>query len=123
MSADSPAAAFPIVDAHQHFWDPGRFYYPWLQDPKPVPFRYGDVAPIRRPYLPPDYRADTGAHQVVKTVHVEAEFDPRDPVGETRWLEEVAATYGLPSACVAQAHLDEPNAADVLAAQAAPDQR
>ncbi len=119
MTSDAPAADFPIVDAHQHFWDPGRYYYPWLQDPKPVPFRYGDVAPIRRPYLPPDYRADAGAHRVVKTVHVEAEFDPGDPVGETRWLEEVAARHGLPSACVAQAHLDRADAAEVLAAQAA----
>lgn len=29
------------------------------------------------------------------TVHVEAEWDPRDPVGETRWVEEVAAAQGL----------------------------
>ena len=112
---DGPA----VVDAHQHFWDPGRHYYPWLCDPEPIPFRYGDYASLRRTYLPPDYRRDAGSVRVVKTVHVEAEWDPADPVGETRWLEEVAAAHGLPSACVAQARLDRDDVEAVLAAQAA----
>ena len=29
-ATDRPA--FRVVDAHQHFWDPGRNYYPWLVD-------------------------------------------------------------------------------------------
>jgi len=111
---DAPA----IVDAHQHFWDIGRNYHPWLVD-EAIPFRYGDYAALRRPYLPPDYRADAGRHRIVKTVHVEAEWDRRDPVGETRWLEGLAATQGLPSACVAPARLDGHAAVAVLAAQAA----
>lgn len=111
--------AFPIVDPHQHFWDPGRNYYPWLCDAEPIAFRYGDYSALCRPYLPPDYRADAGRHYIVKTVHVEAEWDRRDPVGETRWLEEVAVAQGFPSACVAHARLDGPDAAAVLAAQAA----
>ena len=115
-SASAPE--FAIVDAHQHFWDLERNYHPWLCDPEPIPFRYGDYAVLRRSYMPPDYRRDTGDHNVVKTVHVEAEWDPADPVGETRWLEGVAATYGLPSACVAQARLDRDDVEAVLAAQA-----
>ena len=115
-SASAPELA--IVDAHQHFWDLERNYHPWLCDPEPIPFRYGDYATLRRSYLPPDYRRDTADHNVVKTVHVEAEWDPADPVGETRWLEGVAATYGLPSACVAQARLDRDDVEAVLAAQA-----
>jgi predicted TIM-barrel fold metal-dependent hydrolase len=115
-SASAPELA--IVDAHQHFWDLERNYHPWLCDPEPIPFRYGDYASLRRSYLPPDYRRDTADHNVVKTVHVEAEWDPADPVGETRWLEGVAATYGLPSACVAQAQLDRDDVEAVLAAQA-----
>lgn len=111
--------AFPIVDPHQHFWDPGRNYYPWLCDAEPIAFRYGDYASLRHPYLPSDYRADAGRHHIVKTVHVEAEWDRRDPVGETRWLEDLAAAQGLPSACIAHARLDAPDAAAVLAAQAA----
>ena len=54
-------------------------------------FRYGDTAPLRRNYLPADYRADCAAHRVVASVHVEAEWDPRDPVGETRWLPKAPA--------------------------------
>jgi predicted TIM-barrel fold metal-dependent hydrolase len=109
----------PIVDAHQHFWDLARNDHPWLADPAPIPFRYGDYAALRRSYLPPDYRRDAAAHRIVATVHVEAEWDPADPVGETRWLEEVQATHGLPSAAVAQAWLDRDDVETVLAAQAA----
>ncbi|HEX8167330.1 MAG TPA: amidohydrolase family protein [Beijerinckiaceae bacterium] len=108
-----------IVDAHQHFWDLGKNYHPWLCDPEPIPFRYGDYRALRRSYLPPDYRRDAAGFDVVKTVHVEAEWDPKNPVAETRWLEEVAAAHGLPSACVAQAWLDRGDAEEVLAAQAA----
>ena len=109
----------PIVDAHQHFWDAERHYYPWLCDEPPVPFRYGDYRALPRRYLPEDYLADCAGHRVVKTVHVEAEWDPADPVGETRWLEALAARHGVPDAIVAQARLDRADVADVLAAQAA----
>lgn len=109
----------PIVDAHQHFWDPERNYYPWLTDQLRRDFRYGDYAAIRRPYLPAHYSADAAGHRVVKTVHVEANWDPADPVGETRWLVEIAARHGVPNAIVAQAWLERDDVADVLAAQAA----
>jgi predicted TIM-barrel fold metal-dependent hydrolase len=46
------SAAFQIVDAHQHFWDPGKNYYPWLRDEPMIPFRYGDYSAIRKAYLP-----------------------------------------------------------------------
>ena len=108
-----------IVDAHQHFWDLKKNYYPWLCDREPIPFRYGDYSALRRSYLPPDYRRDTADFEIVKTVHVEAEWDPKSPVAETRWLEELAAEHGLPSACVAQARLDRDDVEEVLAAQAA----
>jgi predicted TIM-barrel fold metal-dependent hydrolase len=108
-----------IVDAHQHFWDLARNYHPWLCDPEPIPFRYGDYGALRRNYLPPDYRRDSADFDVVKTVHVEAEWDPERPVEETRWLESVAAEHGLPSACVAQAWLDRDDVEEVLAAQGA----
>jgi L-fuconolactonase len=34
-----------IIDAHQHFWDPGRADYPWMQG--------DEMAPIRRSFGPP----------------------------------------------------------------------
>jgi predicted TIM-barrel fold metal-dependent hydrolase len=109
----------PIVDAHQHFWDLSRNYHPWLCDPEPIPFRYGDYSALKRNYLPEDYQRDTRAWRIVGTVHVEAEWDRRHPVAETRWLESVKARYGLPTACVASCALDRPDAEDVLAAQGA----
>jgi len=105
MTAAAPIQ-FPIVDAHQHFWDPRVNYHPWLCDQPPVPFRYGDYSALRRPYLPADYFADAGRHQVVKTVHVETEWDPRDPLGEMRYVERLRRETGFPTVAVAQAWLD-----------------
>ena len=110
---------FPIVDAHQHFWDPRVNYHPWLCDAKPIAFRYGDYSALRRPYLPADYAADTRGHEVLKTVYVETEWDPRDPLGETAWVERLRRETGLPTVMVAQAWLDRDDAADVLERQAA----
>ncbi len=36
MTESSPLS-FPIVDAHQHFWDPRVNYHPWLCDQPPIP--------------------------------------------------------------------------------------
>ena len=109
----------PIIDPHQHFWDLDRNYLPWLSDEPPIAFRYGDYSALKRNYLPPDYREDAAGFDVVATVYVEAEWDPADPIGETRWVAGLAEYYGLPSAIVAQAWLDRADAADVLAAQGA----
>jgi predicted TIM-barrel fold metal-dependent hydrolase len=109
------AAPFPIADAHQHFWDPRVNYHPWLCDQPPIPFRYGDYAALRRPYLPADYFADAGQYQVVKTVYVETEWDPRDPIGEMRYVERLRRETGFPTVAVAQAWLDREDLAAVLA--------
>jgi predicted TIM-barrel fold metal-dependent hydrolase len=106
--------ALTIVDAHQHFWDPGRNYHPWLCDEPPIAFRYGDYRAIRRPYLPPDYRADAAPIHVAGSVYVEAEWNPADPVGEMRYIEALRREHGLPSVAVAQAWLDADNAPAVL---------
>jgi predicted TIM-barrel fold metal-dependent hydrolase len=114
MDPELPA----IVDAHQHFWDLSLGKHPWLNDEPPPPFRYGDTRALRRSYLPADYRADASAYRVVGSVYVETEWDPTDPVGETQWVQDLAAREGLPSAVVAQAWLDRDDVADVLARQA-----
>ncbi len=113
------ARDFPIVDAHQHFWEPERNYHPWLNDEPMIPFRYGDYTAIRSRFLPPDYMAATGGWKVAKTVYVETEWDHRDPLGETRYIHKVAAEFGVPNAVVAQAWLDSENARDLIVAQAA----
>ncbi len=117
MVAVSPNP-FPIVDAHQHFWDPRVHYYPWLCDQPPIAFRYGDYSALRRPYLPADYFAEAGAHQVVKTVYVETEWDPSDPIGEMRYVERLRRESGFPTVAVAQAWLDRDDLGSTLAALA-----
>ena len=62
---------------------------------------------------------DAEDHRIVGTVYVETEWDPADPLGETRWVEALAAREGLPTAIVAQAWLDRDDAEEVLARQAA----
>src|SRR5579872_3664179 len=120
MAGDESGDETPIaiVDAHQHFWDLGRNYYPWLCDPVPVPFRYGDYSALRQNYLPADYRRDSARFRVVKTVHMEAEWDRADPVGETRWLEALNREHGLPSACVGHADPGRADIEEVLAGHA-----
>jgi predicted TIM-barrel fold metal-dependent hydrolase len=109
----------PIIDPHQHFWDLALGKHPWLRDEPPPPFRYGDTRPLRRDYLPADYRRDARGRRIVGTVYVETEWDPADPLGETRWVEALAAREGLPTAVVAQAWLDRDDAEEILARQAA----
>ena len=115
----APAAqGVAVVDAHQHFWDLQRNYYPWLNDEPRIPFRYGDYGAICKTYLPPDYRADAAPFVVEKTVYVEAEWNPADPIGETRYIAELRRAHGLPTVTVAQAWLDAADAAQVLEQQA-----
>ena len=112
------AMTIPIIDAHQHFWDLDKNYYPWLCDPVPIPFRYGDYSALRQNYLPPDYRRDSARFRVVKTVHMEAEWNRADPVAETRWIETISREYGFPSACIGHAEPGSPNIEEVLAGHA-----
>lgn len=107
-----------IIDAHHHFWDLTQNYYPWLCDEPLIPFRYGDYSAIRKSFMPKDYFQAAGEHKVVMTVTMEGEWDPRDPVGESVWIQSVAETYGFPHAHVAQAWLDDENIVEVLQAQA-----
>lgn len=107
----------PIIDAHQHFWDLRANRYPWLEDGTLVPHRYGDYSAIKHDYLPADYLRDAAGHDVIGSVYVEAEWDPADPLGETRYVTHLAQTSGRPNAMVAQAWLDREDIAALLAAQ------
>ncbi len=52
------------------------------------------------------------------SVHVQNGWDPADPLGETRWLEQVAFETGRPDAIVAYADLASPGVAGLLASHA-----
>lgn len=109
----------PIIDAHQHFWDPQRNPHPWLKPGANIPFRYGDYSAIKRRYLPDDYFVDTAGHDVRQTVYVETEWDENDPIGETAYAAGLAKEFDVPNAVVAQAWLDRADIGSVLARQAA----
>lgn len=106
---------FPIVDPHHHLWDLERFSYPWLSARPLAASVAGDVAPIAKSYLLDDYLADTAKQKVVKSVHVDAGFDPSQPVEETRWLQSIADQRGFPHGIVARAELHRPDVETTLA--------
>ena len=55
------------IDAHQHFWDPGRKDYGWIDDLQ------GEAAVrLRRPILPPELAPLLTAEQIDSTVLVQA---------------------------------------------------
>jgi predicted TIM-barrel fold metal-dependent hydrolase len=103
-----------LIDAHHHFWNPDVHHYPWLNDPGHPPHRYGDHSSLRRPYLPADYRRDTAGFDLVGSVYVEAEWDPRDPIGEMHYIASLRAESGLPSVAVGQVWLHQTDAAATL---------
>ncbi len=118
-AASETEESVTLIDTHHHFWDLDRHYYPWLSD-EPLPhFFMGNYDGLKRNFLPEDYRREMKAHNVLKTVHVEAEWDRRDQVGETRWLTLLHERCGMPDAIVAHAWFDTDDAEEVLAAQAA----
>ncbi|MGQ3071486.1 MAG: amidohydrolase family protein [Ferrovibrionaceae bacterium] len=53
----------PVIDAHHHFWDPGRAEYPWMAAP--------ELAPIRKPYGPGDLVPLIAAHGIDATILVQ----------------------------------------------------
>jgi predicted TIM-barrel fold metal-dependent hydrolase len=115
---DSPDAV-TLIDAHHHLWDLRQDKHPWLCGAEEKPFFMGDYEPLKRNYLPEDYRRDAAGHNVLTTVHCEAEWDRADQIGETGWINEVHAQQGFPGAIVAHAWFDTENAEEVIAAQAA----
>ena len=109
----------PIIDSHQHFWDLTLGKHPWLCGDHDIPFRYGDYTSLKEQnYLVEDYLADTAGFNILKTVYVETEWDPADPLGETRWVMELHNRTGFPHAIIGQAWFMAEDVANVLANQA-----
>ena len=107
--------ALPKIDPHHHLWDLEQNDYPWLREPG-APRMYGDYRAMCRSYLIDDYLADSAPHNVVKSVHVQANWNPTDPVAETRWCQDVADAHGFPHGIVAHADLAAPDVEETLAA-------
>jgi predicted TIM-barrel fold metal-dependent hydrolase len=110
-------AALPILDCHQHFYDAGRFHYPvFATRSEGFEALVGDYSALPRIYLPDDYARDTSALNVVGTVW--AEFISTDPVGETRWAQDLANTTGRPDGIIALVDFSNPDLPGTLDAYA-----
>ena len=66
-----------IIDSHQHFWQVGRFDYPWMSS---------EVEVLYRDYMPETLEPILQRCGVSKTVLVQAS----NSLEETRWLLELA---------------------------------
>jgi L-fucono-1,5-lactonase len=69
-----------IIDSHQHFWQVGRFDYPWMS---------AEVTTLYRDYLPDRLAPMLKANGVRRTVLVQAS----NSLAETRWLLELAGHH------------------------------
>jgi L-fuconolactonase len=76
-----------IVDSHQHFWQVGRFDYPWMSS---------EVAVLYRDYLPPILEPLLNECGVAQTVLVQAS----NSIEETRWMLSLAEDHPFIGAVV-----------------------
>lgn len=111
--------AVTLIDAHHHLWDLSQRKHPNLIGEKRHEFFMGDDTALRRDYLPSDYLHDAAGHNVLTTVHCEAEWDRSDQLGETRWITAIHDRHGFPGAIVAHAWFHTDTAEDIIAGQAA----
>lgn len=73
---------------------------------------WGDLRPLQKNYLVGDLLADGARQGLEKSVHVQA--NAADPVGESAWLEEIAAERGFPHGIVAFADFSSAEVESVL---------
>jgi predicted TIM-barrel fold metal-dependent hydrolase len=102
-----------IIDPHHHLWDLEKNYYPWLSD-QVGPAAWGSYDDLLQTYSVEDFLHDTEGQNVVKSVHLDVGWDPADPVGETRWLQQVADKHGFPHGIVGYADLSRPDVGELL---------
>jgi L-fuconolactonase len=84
-----------LIDAHQHFWQVGRFPYPWMSP---------EVEVLYRDYLPEQLAPLLEQNGVSKTVLVQAS----NTVAESRWLLSLADQYPFIAGVVGWVDLESP---------------
>ncbi|MEU3269908.1 amidohydrolase family protein [Saccharomonospora sp. NPDC006951] len=104
------------VDAHHHLWRKADL--PWLSGPM-VPRIFGPYEPIRRDYLAGEYIAEARECGIGRSVYVQANWPLERSVEEVKWLRDVHAEWGWPSAVIGSADLFDDRAGEVLREQAA----
>ncbi len=89
------------IDAHQHFWEVGRFPYPWMP-PEP--------SKLRRSYLPEHLAPILARNRFDGSIAVQAATDP----GEVHWLLELAARHDFILGVVGWVDLTSPRLGQTL---------
>jgi L-fuconolactonase len=91
-----------IIDSHQHFWQVGRFDYPWMSS---------DVEVLYQDYLPPTLEPILERNGVTKTVLIQASNN----LAEARWLLSLADAYPFIAGVVGWVDLTGPTVERELA--------
>jgi len=90
-----------IIDSHQHFWQVGRFDYPWMSPESGV---------LYQDYLPSQLEPVLKENEVSSTVLVQAS----NSVEESRWLLELADQNSFIAAVVGWVDLTSPKVDEQL---------
>ena len=92
-----------VIDGHQHFWDPARADYPWMEAP--------ELARIRRAFGPADLAPLLRANGVDASILVQC----RSSIEETEEFLRVAAATPFVIGVVGQADLTDGETGETLA--------
>lgn len=85
-----------MIDSHQHFWQVGRFDYPWMSK---------DLGVLYRDYLPADLSPILQQHHVTQTILVQAS----NSLAESHWLLDLAASNSFIAGVVGWVDLTSPD--------------
>ena len=83
------------IDAHQHYWDPGRGDYDWMPRDDPV---------LARKYLPCDLEVSLRKHGIARTVLVQAAAT----IEETEYMLGIADASETVAAVVGWVDFEKP---------------
>lgn len=114
-------AELPFVDTHFHLHDLKHpdLKYSWLEWDA-VHGYLGNIDAIKPiHYWIEDYIAEIRFANVPKAIHVQAALGIKDPVKETEWVQAFADKTGYPHGIIAECHLQDADAAQVLERQVA----
>ena len=86
LATDAPAM-LPVIDTHQHLWDPARQPLPWLKPGDPLHARFG----------PAEYADATRGLNVVKAVYMEVGLDAHQLRAEAEYAVGLCEAGNTPT--------------------------
>jgi predicted TIM-barrel fold metal-dependent hydrolase len=80
-------SAYPIIDTHQHLWDPSKFRLPWLEKDEQ----------LRRTFTTANYLEATRGLGPVKAIYMEVAVDPSQQLAEAEHVIELCRRGDSPT--------------------------